>query len=124
MTRAINVGVAEYMSGLQPQQGKKLLLSSAESVGRIVADASAASKSLDTKEVGVHMERLIRPKSLSGTMRKVGIALVVTPDPFTGVPGVALIGASLIARRKEPIGLSHLATETRKVLRDLQSLSL
>ena len=57
-------------------------------------------------------------------MRKAGIALIVTPDPISGVPGVALLTSSFIMKRKEPASLESLAKETRRVLREMQSLSL
>jgi hypothetical protein len=57
-------------------------------------------------------------------MRKAGIALIVTPEPITGVPGVALLASSFVMKRKEPASLGSLAQETRKVLREIQSLSL
>jgi hypothetical protein len=69
-----------------------------------------------------HFNDLTKPPSLSGGMRKAGIALIVTPDPFTGVPGAALLASSFIMKRKEPASLGSLADETRKVLREIQSL--
>ncbi len=57
-------------------------------------------------------------------MRKAGIALIATPDPITGFPGVALVVTSFVLKRNEPTNLGHLASETRKILRDIQSLSL
>ena len=57
-------------------------------------------------------------------MRKAGIALIVTPDPFTGVPGVALLASSFVMKRKEPASLDNLVQETRKVMREIQSLNL
>ncbi|MBI3859050.1 MAG: hypothetical protein HY296_02250 [Thaumarchaeota archaeon] len=109
---------------MQPPQGKKVLAASAESVSRVVSEKVAVADAMRTDDVNLHLERVARPKSLSETMRKVGIALVATPDPITGVPGVALIASSFIAKSKEPIGLSHLALETRKLLREIQSLSV
>jgi len=57
-------------------------------------------------------------------MRKAGIALIATPDPFTGVPGVALLAASFVAKRKEPAKLSDLASEAQRIFREVQSLGL
>ena len=71
------------------------------------------------------MDRLSNPKSPTSAMRKAGVALIVgTPDPITAVPGVALIATSYIMKKKEPAKLADLATETRKILRDIQSLRL
>jgi hypothetical protein len=57
-------------------------------------------------------------------MRKAGIALIAAPDPFTGVPGVALLASSFVVKRKEPANLGSLAQETWKALREIQSLNI
>jgi len=57
-------------------------------------------------------------------MRKLGVALVAAPDPITGVPGVALLASSVVMKRREPAGIAELAKETRKVLREIQSLRI
>ena len=57
-------------------------------------------------------------------MKKLGIALVATPDPITGVPGVALLASSLVMKKREPAGASQLAKEARRILRELESLRI
>lgn len=57
-------------------------------------------------------------------MRKVGIALIAAPDPITAVPGVAMLAGSYALKGKNPATLQDLAGETRKILRDLESLTL
>jgi hypothetical protein len=57
-------------------------------------------------------------------MRKAGVALILAPDPFTGVAGVALVASSFVLKSKEPASLGNLASETRRILRDLGSLTL
>ncbi len=57
-------------------------------------------------------------------MKKVGVALIAAPDPITAVPGVALVATSLVLKKKEPTTLGDLAQETRKILRDIESISL
>lgn len=58
-------------------------------------------------------------------MKKAGVALIVaTPDPFTAVPGVAMIATSYALRRKAPAKLDDLAAVTRKILRDIESFRL
>jgi hypothetical protein len=71
------------------------------------------------------LNKVSKPNSPSSTLKKAGVALiVVTPDPVTAVPGVALIIASYAAKRNEPAKLDDVAAETRKILRDIRSLSL
>jgi hypothetical protein len=51
--------------------------------------------------------------------------LLVTPDPFSGIPGAALLGASYAVRGREAANLQSLASETARaarMIRDLQSL--
>ncbi len=105
-------------------QGKKLVTASVDSVVRVAKEKVDISRTVNSPDVNNKLERVIRPKSLTGGMRKLGVALVLTPDPFTGVPGVALIASSYVAKRREPIGLARLGEETRKVLREMQSLRL
>jgi hypothetical protein len=57
-------------------------------------------------------------------MRKAGIALVLTPDPISGVPGVALLASSFVMKKREPASLESLAQETRKALQEIRSLRL
>ena len=124
LTPAINDPILKNTADVHPPQGKKLVTASVDSVSRIAQETSDISKSVNSPTVNAHLERVMRPKSLSGGMRKLGIALVATPDPFTGVPGVALIASSFIAKRNEPMGLAKLGEETRKILREMQSLRL
>jgi len=75
--------------------------------------------------VSRNLTRVSKPGSPSSTLKKAGVALiVVTPDPITAVPGIALIAASYATKRKEPAKLDDLAVETKKILREIQSLSL
>lgn len=70
------------------------------------------------------MKDLTKPNSVSKTMRNVGMALLSSPDVVTDVPGVALVAGSYVMKKKDPTKLEDLATETRKILRDIQNLEL
>jgi hypothetical protein len=106
-------------------QEKRILRSAADSLIRVAEARSNVAVSVDSSKVRSHMKGLSKPGSPSSAMRKAGIALIVgTPDPVTAVPGVALIAASYASKRKDPAKLDDLAAETRKILRDIQSLSL
>ncbi|MDA4124918.1 MAG: hypothetical protein OK438_05660 [Thaumarchaeota archaeon] len=90
-----------------------------------MADAETdVSEKVEMGQVQVHLDRITKPKSLSSTARKVGIALIAAPDPITGIPGVALLASSYALKRRDPANLGHLAQETRKILRDIQSFTL
>ena len=104
---------------------KRITRSAADSLRRLQEAKSDVASSIDTKHTAHHLNNVAKPKSPSSSLKKVGVALiVVTPDPVTAVPGVALIAASYLAKRNEPAKLEDLAVETRKILRDIQSLSL
>lgn len=102
----------------------KLIRSSADSASRLVGEKVHVARTVNTSPLRRHFDNLTKPPSLSGGMRKAGIALIATPDPITGLPGVALLASSFVIKKKEPASLGSLAQETRKVLREIQSLSL
>ena len=104
---------------------KRIVHSAADSLKRLNEARAQVASAVDAKHVTAHIDKIAKPNSPSSTLKKAGVALIVgTPDPITAVPGVALIAASFAAKRKEPAKLEDLATETRKILRDIQSLSL
>jgi len=104
---------------------KRIARSVTESLARLQEAKSNVVSSIDTKGVAHHLNNVSKPKSPSSTLKKAGVALIVaTPDPITAVPGVALIAASYAAKRKEPAKLDDLAAETKKILRELQLLSV
>lgn len=106
-------------------QEKKVVKSVAHSLARVAEARSSVAASVNPAELRSHANRLSKPGSPSSAMKKAGIALIVgTPDPVTAVPGVALIAASYVSKRRDPAKLDDLAAETRKILRDFQSLSL
>ena len=97
----------------------------ADSLTRLGEAKSSVASSVDTKNVSRHLARVSKPNSPSSTLKKAGVALIVaTPDPITAVPGVALIAASYATKRNEPAKLDDLAAEAKKILRDIQGLSL
>ena len=106
-------------------EDKRIVRSVAESLSRLNDSKTQVVDSTRTSHLVRHVNNVSKPNSPSSTMKKAGIALIVaTPDPFTAVPGVALIATSYALKRKEPTKLEDLAAETRKILRDIQSLSL
>jgi hypothetical protein len=112
------------VSRILQQLPKKLIRSSTDSVTRLAKEKVDVSEKVRMGEVQVHLGRITKPRSLSSTAKKAAIALIAAPDPFTGVGGVALLASSYVLKRRDPISLGHLAQETRKTLRDLQSFTL
>lgn len=103
---------------------KGLARSSAASLTRLAEAKVEVAAIVDPTPVTRGVRTLTKPASPGGGMRKLGIALIAAPDPITAVPGVALLASSYVLKKNEPMTIENLAQETRKVLRDIQSLSL
>lgn len=103
---------------------KKLIRSTTDSLSRLAEDKADATTHMDQTPVARHVKDLTKPNSVSKTMKTVGMALLSSPDMVTDVPGVALVAGSYIMKKREPTKLDDLAAETRKILRDIQSLRL
>jgi len=106
-------------------EAKRIARSVADSLTRLQEAKSNVASSVDTKHTARQLGKVSKPNSPSSTLKKAGVALIVaTPDPVTAVPGVALIVASYAAKRNEPAKLDDLGVETRKILREIERLSL
>jgi hypothetical protein len=73
-------------------------------------------------ETRERLRQVARPNSVSGTLRKAGVALILAPDPITAVPGAMMLGASFAMRSGEPLGPASVVEETRKLLAEMGSL--
>lgn len=106
-------------------QEKKLVRSVADSLSRLADAKAQVAAGVDPAPLRQQVSRLSKPGSPSSAMKKAGVVLIVgTPDPVTAVPGVALIASSYLVKRKDPSKLEDLASEARKILREIQSLRL
>ena len=104
---------------------KRLVRSAADSLLRMGEARTQVASSIDPAPVRRQINRLTKPGNPSSALKKAGVALIVaTPDPFTAVPGVAMIVTSYAMKRKSPAKLDDLAAETRKIIRDLESFRL
>ena len=95
-----------------------------ESLKRMSGDCTDVSQALQSAETVRGLRKLTHPASLSGTMRKTGIALALAPEPVTTVAGIVMVAGSFVIKRREPASLADLADEAAKQLSDLSSLSL
>ncbi len=103
---------------------KKLVQSTTDSFSRVAEAKAEVTAHVNHAHVAQHVKNLTKPNSVSRTMKTVGMALLSSPDVVTDVPAVALVAGSYFMKKKEPTKLDDVAAETRKILRDLQSLSL
>lgn len=92
------------------------------SLARITEDFGRVGSALDSKETSNRLRNVTKPPSLAGTMRKVGIALIVMPDPPTTVAGAALVAGSFVMKGREPASLADLMAEAAKGFGELGSL--
>ena len=81
-------------------------------VARVLSDATTKEK----------LKMTVRPPKVSSALRKTAAALILAPDPVTGVAGVALLGVSVVTKKREPANIEDLAKEAEKVMRDLRSM--
>lgn len=106
-------------------QEKRIVRSVAESLSRLHETKREVVSSVNTKHLTRHIKDISKPGSPSSALRKAGVALIVSaPDPVSDVAGAALIATSYAVKRRDPTKLDDLAAETRKILRDIQRLSL
>ena len=103
----------------------RLVKAGTRSLVRSSQDATQVAASLSSGETKDRLKQVVKPNSISRTMRKVGVAVLLSPDPLgpiADIPAVALLGASYAMKKGEPESLESVFRETRKMLRDLQSI--
>jgi len=105
-------------------QEKRILRSTTDSLARIADARSEVISRVDPRGVVRNIQTVTKPNSVSKTMRKAAIGLIAAPDPVTTVAGAALLTGSFVTKRNDPTSLADLAAETRKVMRDIRSLTL
>ena len=76
---------------------------------------------LADKESRNSLRQVARPNSISRTLRKAGVTLMLSPDPLTDIPGAIMLGASVVTRNKEPLRPASVFAETRKLLAEMGS---
>ena len=93
-----------------------------DSVVRIANDHLTVSQALDSKATTRSIRDLTNPQSRKGTVKKLGVALAVAPEPFTTGAGLVLVAASFAMKEKKPASLRTLRVEAGNQLSDLDSL--
>jgi len=92
---------------------------------RTSQDMVGAASAAGSTEMKSRLKMVVDPPNMSKTLRNMGVVLLVTPDPFSGIPGAALLGASYAVKGREAANLRALASETARaarMIRDLHSL--
>jgi hypothetical protein len=107
---------------LQTRKASQALKSSAQSLIRVAEEKVAVRRSLTGEDVRDGLEKVIRPNSIAGRMKKAGVVLMLSPDPITDIPGAALLASAYLLKKREPSSVETLVHEARKILRDIESI--
>ncbi|MDA4114294.1 MAG: hypothetical protein OK474_09630 [Thaumarchaeota archaeon] len=107
------------------QDALRLAKARVDAFARASQDRRSVAMSMADSATGEKLRMVVKPPNISGSLRKAGIVLLLTPDPFTAIPGTALLGASYAMKRRQAADLGSLARETARTMqtiRDLRSL--
>ena len=83
------------------------------------------ARSLSNTETKKRLGQVVKPNSVSKTLKKAGLAVLLSPDPLgpiADIPGVVLLSASYVMKKGEPESIESVFKATRSMLRELQSL--
>ena len=86
-------------------------------------ERATLSSSLADAHTRDALQQVVRPNSISKTLRKAGVALMLSPDPITDVPGAIMLGVSFATRNRQPLSHASVFAETRKVLAEMGSFT-
>ncbi len=103
----------------------KLVKAGTSSLARTSQDRAQVGGSLSNAETKKKLNQVVRPNSPSKTLRKVGVAVLLSPaplGPIVDIPGVVLLGASYAMKKGEPESIESVFKATRSLLRELQQL--
>ena len=92
-----------------------------EALRRVSKDWVGVANSLDGEDVARSVRDLNHPPSMKKTLRTVGVALAVAPEPFTTVAGVALVAGSF-AMRSEPMTMKSVAVELGSQMAEIMDI--
>jgi hypothetical protein len=99
----------------------QLLKSSASSAIRVLKEREEVAARIADAETTKRLREVVKPNSISRTLRKAGVALILAPDPITAIPGAMMLGASFATRGRQPLTPASVFEETQKLLAELDS---
>ncbi len=100
----------------------KILASKLESLERRASARIEVADRMGNERTRRSLKQLAKPNSVSGTLGKAGAVLLLSPDPLSDIPAIAMIGTSYIMKRREPLSVSSAVAEAGKTLRELKSI--
>jgi len=103
-------------------KGRKAVSSGVESLGRRVTTKIEVATTMGNERTKTCLKQLANPRSPSRTIQKVGTVLLLSPDPVTDLPAIAIIGASYLMKRHDPLSVGSMIKEADRTLKEFQSL--
>lgn len=99
----------------------KLAKAAADSVVRVSQDKRRVAKALADVETKDKLKQVVKPNSISKTLKKAGVIALLSPDPITDIPGAVLLGASYLMKNKEPASLQSVSKEAQDMLDEFET---
>lgn len=78
--------------------------------------------SLGDRKTATALRAVVRPNSPTKALKRLGTALILAPDPATGVVGIAMLGASFALKKRDPIGASSVYAEAKRLIDEIGSI--
>jgi hypothetical protein len=103
-------------------KGRKAVSSGVESLSRRAATKIEVAATIGNERTKASLKQLANPSSPTRTIQKVGAVLLLSPDPFTDLPAIAIIGASYLMKKHDPLSVSGMIKEADRTLKEFQSL--
>ena len=99
-----------------------MLMAEAKSFIRASHDRVRVLSSLSDAETNTKLKQVVKPNSFPKTLKKVGLLLMLSPDPLTDIPGAVLLGASQVMKKKDPASVESVFDETRTIIEEFRLL--
>ena len=103
----------------------RLVRAETSSLARTSLDRARVASSLSHTETKKRLNQVVKPNSISTTLKKAGTAVLLSPDPLgpiVDIPGAVMLGASYAMKKREPESMGSLIKKTRQMLDELQPL--
>ena len=97
------------------------LSAKAGSVERVLKERGEVARGIADGATKRRLREAAKPNSLTKTMRKAGVGLILAPDPITSVAGAVVLGASVAAKKRDPLSTASVLEELRKVMGEFHS---
>jgi hypothetical protein len=97
----------------------ELVKAGADSLARTYQDKLQVARSLTGAETKGTLKQVAKPNSIAVALKKAGLLVLLSPDPLgpiADIPGVLLLSASYVLKKKEPASIASVLKEAQLVL--------